>query len=105
MWVNFWAWNASCGGLYGDPIAGAGIAYIDSETMEVSDPIILDVAAKGISVDLSGAIWAIPQDSPRAHRYDPVTEVHDFYTGLVTPYTYSDMTGWALQNTSCDPPG
>ena len=27
------------------------------------------------------------------------------YSGLSSPYTYSDMTGWALQNAACTPEG
>ena len=33
-----------------------------------------------------------------AYRVDPDTEDYDTVTGLNYPYTYSDMTGFALAN-------
>jgi hypothetical protein len=41
-----------------------------------------------------------------AHKIDATTLVDDAsYSGLSGPYTYSDMTGWGLQNNVCNPAG
>ena len=103
MWVTYYAYN-------GDWPGGHGITWIDVETLEVGPAIPLEqqgVAtglAKGISVDLHGNVWSIWNPNT-AVRYDPVTEQADAYTGLDGAYTYSDMTGWALQNAACEPAG
>ena len=83
----------------------AGIAPIDVETMEVGDPIELPAAAKGIAVDHAGFIWTVPGQVNQAFRIDPETGDHDVVDGLSQPYTYSDMTGWALHNVACNPAG
>ena len=58
---------------------------------------------KGISVDDDGFVWAVNQF---AHKFDPSSgALVGTYTGLSSPYTYSDMTGWALQNAACTPEG
>jgi hypothetical protein len=36
--------------------------------------------------------------SSNAYRVDPATGNFDTVTGLVGPYTYSDMTGFALDD-------
>ena len=47
----------------------------------------------------------VDTDANGAHVVDPDSyEVH-FVGGLAGPYTYSDMTGWALQNAACEPAG
>jgi len=103
MWVTYYAYN-------GDWPGGNGITWIDVETLEVGPAIPLEqqgVAtglAKGMSVDLHGNVWSIWNPNT-AVRYDPVTEQADAYTGLDGAYTYSDMTGWALQNAACEPAG
>jgi hypothetical protein len=40
-----------------------------------------------------------------AFRFNPNTMQVDTYDQLVYPYTYSDMTGWAVQNATCGPEG
>ena len=58
---------------------------------------------KGISVDANGYIWAV---NDRAWKIDPDTGLDvGVYDGLNGPYTYSDMTGWALANATCPPEG
>jgi streptogramin lyase len=58
---------------------------------------------KGISVDIDGYVWAV---NDIAHKFDPASgALAGTYAGLSSPYTYSDMTGWALLNAACMPEG
>jgi hypothetical protein len=103
MWVTYYAYNDDWPG-------GNGITWIDVETLEVGPAIPLEqqgVAsglAKGISIDLQGNVWSVWMGTT-AVRYDPDSGQADAYTGLEGAYTYSDMTGWALQNAACEPAG
>ncbi len=58
----------------------------------------------GTSIDFDGYVWMVDQtagDSGGAFVLDPHTgSVEAFVEGLNGPYTYSDMTGWALGNVS-----
>jgi hypothetical protein len=76
-----------------------GLATIDTE---VEPPQILDDAIPlpgcgtpvGVSIDAEGYVWVVDQDANRAFKVDPGTyAVVAEVTGLVNPYTYSDMTG------------
>jgi streptogramin lyase len=99
MWMNYWSYD----GDSSDP----GLVFIDGETMEVSDPFGIgcgNSACRGISVDLDGNVWSTSMGQNMAFRFNPDTLAVDTYNGLVGPYTYSDMTGWALQNTTCGNP-
>jgi hypothetical protein len=51
--------------------------------------------AYGISIDYYGYVWTVANGGG-AHRIDKETAVVTSYNGLVGPYTYSDMTGYAL---------
>ncbi|MCA9663703.1 MAG: hypothetical protein KC486_35570, partial [Myxococcales bacterium] len=56
---------------------------------------------KGVGVDHYGYLWLV---NDKAYRLDPNDDwSYEVYGGLTGPYTYSDMTGFALKNTSCDP--
>jgi hypothetical protein len=70
---------------------------IDGETMEVTD--LPGTGGHGWAVDFDGYIWSVDmQDS--AHVMDPDTfEVEHVRPPFIQPYTYSDMTGFQLQNT------
>jgi hypothetical protein len=58
---------------------------------------------KGISLDVDGYVWAVIGNA--ASKYDATTlDNVGAYTGLNGAYTYSDMTGWGLQNAFCNPP-
>lgn len=58
---------------------------------------------KGVSVDGDGFVWAV---NGVAWKFDPATGAEvGSYDGLDGPYTYSDMTGYALQNATCPPEG
>lgn len=96
MWMNYWSYDGG---------STRGVTYIDRDTMMVGPPRDLPSYGKGISIDLNGKVWAIGTFTDNAVRYDPDTDQVDVYENLQYPYTYSDMTGWALQNTACNPAG
>jgi hypothetical protein len=77
----------------------ANFAYnlvgIDAETLMLTQTIPIPNYAKGISIDFEGNIWAVSYTA-EAYRVNPTTMQIDTFTGLVGPYTYSDMTGFAL---------
>ena len=50
----------------------------------------------GISMDFAGMVWGVALSNGNAYRVDPVAHTFDEVNGLVSPYTYSDMTGTAL---------
>jgi hypothetical protein len=54
----------------------------------------------GASVDVQGKVWLVDQskDGGGAFVYNPETKTADWVGGLNGPYTYSDMTGYALKN-------
>jgi hypothetical protein len=82
-----------------------GAIEVDVETLMLGNVFVPDGGGdvKGISVDSDGYVWAVNQF---AHKFDPASgAVVGTYTGLSSPYTYSDMTGWALQNAACTPEG
>ena len=49
--------------------------------------------AYGVSIDYYGYVWTVGQS---AHRVDKESMEVVSYNGLTGPYTYSDMTGYAL---------
>ncbi len=60
----------------------------------------------GVSIDVDGFVWVVDRGSELAYKVDPVT--HDIaltVTGLVGPYTYSDMTGGGLKLVTGTPQG
>ena len=75
------------------------VAKIDADTLAVSYfqlgsgrfPI-------GMAVDFEGMVWAVNHSSSTATRFNPETMTKIFETPTGTkPYTYSDMTGFALK--------
>ena len=54
----------------------------------------------GASIDVQGKIWLVDQskNGGGAFVYNPMTKKADWVGGLNGPYTYSDMTGYALKN-------
>jgi len=70
----------------------------DLETLAVSQTIPLPVYVHGVSIDFLGKVWGVSFAGSTAYRADPNTGVVDTFNGLVGAYTYSDMTGFALQN-------
>ena len=85
-----------------------GIQAVDVDTLALTDKVLFDgeaVQCKGISVDVDGFIWAVPDSQDRAYRVDPDDLSYVKIGGLVGAYTYSDMTGGALKSVACNPPG
>jgi streptogramin lyase len=88
MWMAHYPWSYE------------GVIAIDRDTMAVIDQIDLPSnLAKGVSIDFYGYVWVVDQGTS-AFRIDPATQTFDTFTGLVGPYTYSDMTGWGLSSVS-----
>jgi streptogramin lyase len=88
MWMAHYPWDYE------------GVIAIDRDSMAVIDQIDLPSSlAKGVSIDFYGYVWVVDQGTS-AFRIDPATESIDTFTGLVGPYTYSDMTGWGLSSVS-----
>lgn len=82
-----------------------GAIEIDVETLAPGNVFVPAGGGevKGISVDGDGFVWVVNQF---AHKVDPASGgLVGTYMGLSSPYTYSDMTGWALQNAACTPEG
>ena len=51
----------------------------------------------GVSIDIEGFVWIVDMTANAAFKIDPETyQTVATVTGLVGPYTYSDMTGAAL---------
>lgn len=54
--------------------------------------------AAGTSIDVDGFVWLVDTLGDQAFKIDPVApETHVVVSGLQYPYTYSDMTGFALK--------
>ena len=85
--------------------ANPPLVWIDMETMAVGDTVTIpgSFTTKGVSVDIDGYVWVVNQ---WAWKVDPATGLDvGSYNGLTGPYTYSDMTGYALGNVICPPEG
>jgi hypothetical protein len=79
--------------LANDPMVG-----VDINTLGVVQTIDLPHYVHGISIDFYGYVWGPAISNNEAYRVDPVAGTIDTVTGLNYPYTYSDMTGFALSN-------
>ncbi|MCX4241539.1 Vgb family protein [Paraliomyxa miuraensis] len=79
--------------LANDPMVG-----VDINTMAVVQTIDLPSYVHGISIDFQGNVWGPAIYNNEAYRVNPVTGQIDTVTGFNLPYTYSDMTGFALSN-------
>ncbi|MCA9715568.1 MAG: hypothetical protein KC468_12900 [Myxococcales bacterium] len=98
MWMNYWTHSA--GG-----VTLRGLTYVDRDTLQVGPPIeITDAEVRGLSIDFDGNVWSTARFANTAYRYNPTTQQLDTYSLLNGPYTYSDMTGWALQTAECGIP-
>jgi hypothetical protein len=106
-----WSSNANVGGGGGCMVDGAGTLWVggfannggqmigvDTETLNVVQNIPIPQYVHGISIDFYGYVWGVTLQQPWAYRVDPETMMVDTFTGLTGPYTYSDMTGYALSN-------
>jgi len=99
---RLWVGSGTQGGA--DP--PIGVYWIDPGSLALSAIIpISGEEIKGISVDPEGFVWAVNKAPGVAYKIDPDTQQMDSYDNLTSPYTYSDMTGWAIQNANdCKPP-
>lgn len=102
---------ASLGGLAEGPgdhmwiATEQGAVSVHIETLERGPTFISQQGggAKGISVDVDGFVWVVNE---WAWKVDASTGLDvGAYNGLSGPYTYSDMTGYALSNVVCPPEG
>lgn len=81
-----------------------GVREIDADTLALGMQIPLAASSpKGVSIDFTGKVWVVDMYQS-AFRVDPETLQIDEYNQLNGPYTYSDMTGWGLNNVA-NPPG
>jgi len=78
-------------------MASSPLIGINRQTLAVEYSIPLPNYVHGVSVDYEGYVWGVSMNT-EAYRVDPATGLFDTVTGLVNPYTYSDMTGFALNN-------
>jgi hypothetical protein len=84
------------------------IMAVDTQTLAVAKQIAVtqegDDFIWGVAVDFDGFIWAIPRNGSRAYKVSPDTNsVALTVNGLVSAYTYSDMTGFALSGVGAIP--
>jgi hypothetical protein len=90
-----------------DAYDDCALAVVDYEHEQLLAPSIKLLGCSepvGVGVDADGLVWVVDQGSELAFRVDPDTyEAEVAVTGLVLPYTYSDMTGAGL-NLVYDPP-
>lgn len=87
------------------PQFGDGVHSVDADTLMPLDHVALPEGTftKGVSIDFYGYVWVVDQ-SKYAFKVDPDALTYEFYDGLDSAYTYSDMTGWGLANVA-DPEG
>jgi hypothetical protein len=101
-----WA-TAQVGGSGGCMEDDAGFLWMASQPVVAVDVNTLTVAATypvpeyvhGVSVDFQGHVWGVGMQTT-AYRLDPGSGALDTVTGFNGPYTYSDMTGFALASVS-----
>ncbi len=77
------------------------IAKINAQTLTVEGNTSLGPGRfpVGIAVDFDGFVWAVNQQKSSASKIDPKTmQVVGEYPVGKSPYTYSDMTGYTLNN-------
>jgi streptogramin lyase len=100
-----WETNNAAGGQAGCMSDSQGrlwmasnpLVALDIDTLQVVASINLPSYVHGVSVDFFGYVWGVATTNS-AYRVDPATGDYETVTGLNSPYTYSDMTGWALSN-------
>ncbi len=76
-----------------------GAISVDSSTLQIiNGNIALPECDSpvGVSIDIDGSVWLPDRGGNKAYKLDPATLQTTTTTGLVGPYTYSDMTGAGL---------
>ncbi len=76
---------------------GSNVRGVHLETMNLDYNWPIPSYIHGTSIDFQGYIWGASRDT-RAYRVEPTMGAVDTVDGLVSPYTYSDMTGFGLAN-------
>ena len=84
-------------------MASNALVGVDTQTLQVVNTITIPSYAHGVSIDSDGYVWGVTLQEPYAYRADPITGLVQTFTGLNGPYTYSDMTGFALKNAGTIP--
>lgn len=78
----------------------AGLVVVDTTTrtlLNAKVPLPGALLPVGVSIDVDGRAWVVDRDADMAFAVDPETYAVELTVGgLVTPYTYSDMTGYGL---------
>ncbi len=83
-----------------------GVAALDAETLKGLKFIELPQHPHGISIDFEGFVWGVTGTAEgtslgnEAYKIDPETGTYEIFDKLNGAYTYSDMTGFALQATT-----
>ena len=76
-----------------------GVREIDADTLEPRRDLKLEGSGFiGVAVDHRSRVWVVSQDRSTAFRIDPATLLPEAFPTGRRPYTYSDMTGFQLQN-------
>ena len=99
----------------GTAFDGTHLWQIAESRIDKIDPatgaVLASIPAPGQGADSGlawgeGSLWVGQYRGRRIHQVDPATGLDvGSYTGLNAPYTYSDMTGYALGNVICPPEG
>lgn len=76
-------------------MASSPLIAVNVQTLQVEESIPLPEYVHGVGIDFQGNVWGVSM-STNAFRVDPADGTFDTVTGFVSPYTYSDMTGFAL---------
>jgi hypothetical protein len=81
-------------------LANDPMVALDVQTLVTLATIDLPEYVHGVAFDFEGNLWGVGHvpSSTNAYRIDPTTGSFSLFGGLVGPYTYSDMTGFALAN-------
>lgn len=79
-------------------VSGAQIVGIDIHTLEIVHTLAVPTSVRGISLDARGRVWGPSFEANVAYSVDPQSGEVETVRGLQGPYTYSDMTGYALRN-------
>jgi DNA-binding beta-propeller fold protein YncE len=93
----------------GNALQGCGLAVVDVPTRTLLSSAIKIpgcLTPVGISIDVQGYVWVVDQGANAAFKVDPDTyQVVLTVEGLISPYTYSDMTGAGLNLVVNNPVG
>lgn len=92
---------------------GNNVHAVHIDTLDIMATWTTDETVKGVSFDADGFLWGVtsrdvedPMSTAGAFKIDVETMTTvDVFTGLLDPYTYSDMTGNALGSVACAPEG